>query len=447
MTKLFLFLSPSSRVRGLWRMTWSVVLLLLVQAGPTIGQTDEEIEQVFWQSVECKSARQVQAYLEVYPTGRYLAEAWGCLEGQLDLERAERILVQRGLATLDYSAGVADGLFGPATRKAIRAWQTAKEFAATGYLTREQADALIAQGREAAAAAERQRRAEGQRRAEAERKRQEEEARRQAAEAERQRQAQEAAERAKAEQQARTAAKRQEFPREFTNSVGIEFVLIEPGTFQMGSPATEPGWDDSEGPVHTVTISKPFYLGKYEVTQEQWQVVMGDNPSYFSDCGTTCPVESVSWEDVQGFIEELNLREGVQLYRLPTEAEWEYAARGGTQTAYSFGAGAGRLRFYGWYGGNSERRTHPVGEKRPNAFGLYDIHGNVWEWVRDCWNENYAGAPSDGRAWESGDCSLRVLRGGSAGSYPRGLRSADRELNSADGRRGGRGFRLARSLP
>ena len=104
------------------------MLLLLMQPGPAPGQTDEEIEQVFWQSVECESARQVQAYLEVYPTGRYLAEAWGCLEGQLGLDRAARILVQQGLAALDYSAGVADGLFGPATRKALRAWQTSKGF-------------------------------------------------------------------------------------------------------------------------------------------------------------------------------------------------------------------------------------------------------------------------------------------------------------------------------
>ena len=128
-----------------------VILLLLVQPGPVLSQTDEEIEDVFWQSVECKSKRQVQAYLEVYPTGRYLAEAWACQEGQLGLDRAERRLVQHGLAALDYSAGVADGLFGPATRRAIRTWQGAKEFAATGYLTRDQADTLMAQGREAVA--------------------------------------------------------------------------------------------------------------------------------------------------------------------------------------------------------------------------------------------------------------------------------------------------------
>ena len=135
---------------------WSVGLLLLLSSTPVIGQTDEEIEKVFWQSVECKSARQVQAYFEVYPTGRYLAEAYACLEEQLGLDRAARRLVQQGLTALDYSVGAADGLFGPATRKALREWQAGKGFTATGYLTREQADTLIAQGREAVAEQQRQ---------------------------------------------------------------------------------------------------------------------------------------------------------------------------------------------------------------------------------------------------------------------------------------------------
>ena len=182
-----------------------------MQPVPASGQTDEEIEEVFWESVECESARQVGAYLEVYPTGRYVAEAHACLEGQLGLERAERVLVQQGLTALDYEVGATDGLFGPATRKALRAWQVGKGFAGTGYLTREQADTLMAQGREAVARAEaeRQRAAEKQRQQaqmEAERKRQEEEARRQAQEAER-RQAAEADDAAYAEaQRADTAA-------------------------------------------------------------------------------------------------------------------------------------------------------------------------------------------------------------------------------------------------
>ena len=138
--------------RRLWSAAWSLGFLLLMPPGLAVGQTDEEIEQVFWESVECTSALQVQAYFEVYPTGRYLAEAHACLEGQLSLERAERILVQRGLAVLDYSPGPADGLFGGATRAAVRQWQRAKGEPVTGYLTRAQADALIAQGRKRAQA-------------------------------------------------------------------------------------------------------------------------------------------------------------------------------------------------------------------------------------------------------------------------------------------------------
>ena len=166
---------------------WSVGFLLLMPPGPALGQTDEEIEEVFWKSVECESARQVGAYLEVYPTGRYVAEAHACLEGQLGLERTERLLVQRGLAALDYSPGPADGLFGGATRAAVRQWQRAKGEPVTGYLTREQADALIAQGREAVAEQRQREEARRQSQAEAERKRQEEEAQRQAQEAERRR--------------------------------------------------------------------------------------------------------------------------------------------------------------------------------------------------------------------------------------------------------------------
>ena len=195
----------------------AVFLFLLVLPVSATGQTDEEIEAVFWRSVECESARQVQAYLEVYSTGRYVAEAWACLEGQLGLDRAARKLVQQGLTALEYAVGAADGLFGPATRKALREWQAGKGFVATGYLTRAQADTLMAQGREAVAE---QRQAQ----AEAERKRQEEEAERRRAagaerqareeaaraEAERQRQAQEAAAQAEAERQRQTCAGRSE---------------------------------------------------------------------------------------------------------------------------------------------------------------------------------------------------------------------------------------------
>ena len=231
-----------------------------------------------------------------------------------------------------------------------------------------------------------------------------------------------------------------------TNSIGMELVLIPAGTFQMGSPVSEPGYHRSRGPVHQVAIGQPFYLGKYEVTQAQWRAVMGNNPSEFSNCDT-CPVEQVSWNEVQGFIEELNLREGVGTYRLPSEAEWEYAARAGTQTAYHFGNAENRLGQYAWYIGNSGEKTRPVGGKRPNQFGLYDVHGNVWEWVQDCLSADYIGAPSDGSAWLAGDCSRRRTRGGSYFEDPETLRSANRGGSSVDSRYDeSLGFRIARSL-
>ena len=233
-------------------------------------------------------------------------------------------------------------------------------------------------------------------------------------------------------------------PREWVNSLGMEFVLIEAGTFEMGSPVTEPGrWDNET--LHRVTISQPFYLGKYEVTQEQWKMVMGDNPSQFSDCGATCPVEWVSWEEAQVFIEELNALEGVDVYRLPTEAEWEYAARGGTQTAYSFGAGAGRLRLYGWCAVNSGQRPHPVGEKRPNDFGLFDMHGNVWEWVADWYANDFSSDPVTDPSGPSTSTTVRVYRGGSWYNPSHRCRSAVRNGITPDYRFRFLGFRVART--
>ena len=232
-----------------------------------------------------------------------------------------------------------------------------------------------------------------------------------------------------------------------TNSIGMELVLIPAGTFQMGAPASEPLTNNGLRPVHQVTIGQPFYLGKYEVTQAQWRAVMGNNPSHFSNCDT-CPVEQVSWYDVQDFIERLNAQEGVTTYRLPSEAEWEYAARAGTQTAYSFGDTADRLGQYAWYSENSGDKTHPVGGKRPNMFGLYDVHGNVWEWVQDCWHDDYIGAPTDGSAWVTGgDCGLRMMRSGGYIHTWSWVRSARRVANHAGAPDFTVGFRLARSLP
>jgi formylglycine-generating enzyme required for sulfatase activity len=193
----------------------------------------------------------------------------------------------------------------------------------------------------------------------------------------------------------------------------MEFVPIAAGEFEMGSPSDEEGrWSD-EGPVHHVNIEKAFYMGRYEVTQQQWREIMSDNPSWFT--GDDLPVEQVSWDDVQDFIRKLNEKEGTDKYRLPSEAEWEYACRAGTTTRYSFGDDESELGDYAWYYINSDGMTHPVGQKKPNSWGLYDMHGNVWEWVQDCWHSNYNGAPADGSAWVVAcehDGASRVIRGG-----------------------------------
>jgi formylglycine-generating enzyme required for sulfatase activity len=197
----------------------------------------------------------------------------------------------------------------------------------------------------------------------------------------------------------------------FINTIDMEFVLIQPGRFDMGSPANETGRYDDEGPVHHVTISEEFYLSKYEVTEKQWHKVMGENPSDFK--GDDLPVENVSWDDVQEFIKKLNGKENTHKYRLPSEAEWEYAARAGTTSRYSFGDNDSKLGEYAWYIKNSGDKTHPVGKKGANPWGLYDVHGNISEWVQDEWQDTYNGAPDDGSAWEDGvGIVLRVFRGG-----------------------------------
>ena len=215
----------------------------------------------------------------------------------------------------------------------------------------------------------------------------------------------------------------------FINTSGMEFVRIPAGEFDMGSPSDEVGRYDCEGPVHHVNIGKAFYMDRYEVTQKQWRAVMGDNPSCFTG-DDDLPVECVSWDDVQEFIRKLNDTEGTTKYRLPSEAEWEYACRAGTTTRYSFGDDESELGDYAWYDDNSNDKTHPVGQKKPNPWGLYDMHGNVWEWVQDCWHSNYNGALADGSAWVYSckyDGADRVYRGGGWFGDSRGCRSAIRD--------------------
>jgi formylglycine-generating enzyme required for sulfatase activity len=273
----------------------------------------------------------------------------------------------------------------------------------------------------------------------------------------------------------------------------------------MGSPDSEPGRDGDEGPVHEVTIRQPFFLKATEVTQGEWKALMGNNPSYFKNCGDSCPVEQVSWWDAVAFCKALSKKEGLEEcysltgcsgtpgagdfkctgvtfagvsckgYRLPTEAEWEYAARAGTTTALYTGGitlrgvnDAPEVDPIAWYGGNSgvnyegavdcsgwpEKQhsssrcgPHPVAKKQPNAWGLFDMLGNVDEWVQDWYHNSCNGAPSEGSAWESPAGSDRVIRGGSWFGNARYVRAASRTRFDPGRRSGSIGFRLARSVP
>ena len=221
---------------------------------------------------------------------------------------------------------------------------------------------------------------------------------------------------------------------------GMEFVFVKGGCFEMGDTFGD-GYS-YEKPVHDVCVSD-FYMGKYEVTQGQWEVIMGDNPSYFKNCGDNCPVENVSWNDVQEFIERLNSKTGKK-YRLPTEAEWEYAAcSGGKREKY---AGTNdNPDDYAWHDSNSGKKTHPVGQKRPNGLGLYDMTGNVWEWCSDwCGEDYYASSPKDNPQGPSSG-SYRVLRGGSWFYSPRVIRASNRGIDFPSFRLIYNGFRLLRT--
>jgi formylglycine-generating enzyme required for sulfatase activity len=173
---------------------------------------------------------------------------------------------------------------------------------------------------------------------------------------------------------------------------------------------------------------KNYEIGKYEVTQAEWRAVMGNNPSKFSDCGDTCPVEKVSWDDAQAFIQKLNAKTGRQ-YRLPTEAEWEYACYGGSQSKY---CGGDDVDVVAWTDSKGNEQTHPVGQKQANGYGLYDMSGNVMEWTDDCWE---------------GNCALRVFRGGSWINHPRDARVSYRIRFGTAIRNSSGGFRLARTIP
>ena len=217
-----------------------------------------------------------------------------------------------------------------------------------------------------------------------------------------------------------------------------EMVVLPAGSFDMGE----------NGATRRVTI-KAFGMGKTEVTQGQWQAVMGGHPSLFRFWGSDCPVENVSWDDIQAFIQKLNAKTGKR-YRLPSEAEWEYACRAGARQEYCASDSLDAVAWYGAFGspvGNSDKGTNRVGTKPANALGLHDMSGNVWEFTEDCWNPTDAGAPNDGSAWNNGTCGQRVVRGGSWNLNATFARAAYRGRLSTWSRNNNSGFRLVRALP
>jgi len=216
---------------------------------------------------------------------------------------------------------------------------------------------------------------------------------------------------------------------------GLEFVQVPGGEFTMGSPDGESGRHSDEGPQRRVQV-KPFLLCRTEVTQAVWDKIGGSDPRNWR--GSDLPIEQVSWEDVTAWCKKAGLR-------LPTEAEWEYACRAGTASRFCFGDTDGELSDYAWYSGGGGRQTHPVGQKRPNAFGLFDMHGNVWEWCEDWYQDSYRGAPTDGSAWLGGS-SFRVNRGGGWVDVPKHCRSAIRNWSLPGYRLRDLGFRPSSPL-
>ena len=215
----------------------------------------------------------------------------------------------------------------------------------------------------------------------------------------------------------------------------IEMVWIEPGTFMMGSPENEPERYENEGPQHEVTISHGFWLGRYELSQGQWESVMGTHPWQGEDYvyvveNPNHPAVYISWDDMQEFISKSNQAEGTEIYRLPTEAEWEYACRAGTTTRWSLGENEVQLKEYAWYSVNAwdlgEQYAHAVGMKLPNPWGLYDIHGNVFEWCQDQYGLHQSGHQVDPTGPSTSTNYVRVLRGGSFQTYALYARSAYR---------------------
>ena len=379
------------------------------------------------------------------------AEQARAAEEALGLTHAQRVLIQRALAALEHDVGSPDGVFGSRTRAAIEVYQKEKGLAETAHLTEMQAESLEALGREVqrktAQRADDEAFARARRldtAAAYEEYLKERPGGRHVAEARRLQY--EAPKKRKVREVFRDCA---ECP---------ELVVVPAGTFRMGSPSREGSRDSDEGPVHEVRISEPLAVGAYEVTFSEWDACVsrggcrGHRPSDLRWGRGNRPVINVSWEDAQSYVNWLSRRTGEE-YRLLSESEWEYVARAGSTTPFHFGrtisteqANYDGTQAYGsGRKGRYRKKTVPVGSFTPNQFGLHDVHGNVWEWVQDCWNDGYHGAPRDGGAWERSNCS-RVSRGGSWSLAPEFLRSAERNRFPASMRSGSGGFRIARTL-
>lgn len=227
-----------------------------------------------------------------------------------------------------------------------------------------------------------------------------------------------------------------------------EMVVVPAGSFEMGS---EHVIFERESPVHRVTLGT-FAIGRTEVTQSQWQAVMGSKPSRLDYCGSICPIFKVSWEDAQEFIRRLNAKTGKK-YRLPNEAEWEYACRAGSRNEYCGDDNVANVaNYFDVTKGHLTQKNRPadaerVAKKASNAWGLHDMSGNLNEWVQDCWHENYDGAPTDGSAWTTGNCEIRVIRGGSWLNLPQNVRATSRFRAHKTEAKSTIGFRLVREIP
>lgn len=213
----------------------------------------------------------------------------------------------------------------------------------------------------------------------------------------------------------------------FGNGIYMEMVQISSGRFKLGSPMTELERRDHESPMIEVNVPT-FYMAKFVVTQEQWVAVMGSNPAIFRE-DLQAPIENISWLEAKEFCQKLSSKSTYKYtYRLPSEAEWEYACRAGTSTAYHFGDRADQLPDYAWFKGNANQRSQPIGKKIPNPWGLHEMHGGIWEWCEDVWHDSYRGAPADGSAWlDGGGYGRRVRRGGSWSNEAKLCRSASRD--------------------